>query len=132
MTAIIIRNVGDKHLKYADISQLQYEVIVKNTNGQTVPYTDSWARDKDAPHPAVFRAVLEALEPHQDSLPANGWVSVTNRYKMDALGTYVITAKRHVVLDEPSAPQGEKPEPLSFELVSNPVTITVVPPKPKQ
>jgi hypothetical protein len=130
--ALILRNTGDKDIDYGFTgSRVDYDLTVKKSDGQAVPYTDWWA----GYHPGVgsYMETSKTVGPHQESLTLSSWVNVTERYKMDALGDYTMMVKQHVVLfDElpPGAPK--RPTWKRFDLLSNPVTITVVAPKPKQ
>jgi hypothetical protein len=135
-TAMIIRNVGDKHLDYTDWGEIaDYDVVVKRGDGQPVAKTDWWAGFK--PSGAFYRVVSVGLGPHEESLPLTGWLNVIRRYKMNAPGTYIITATQHVDLYEelPDIPHEYIPNkrytrdsPLRFDLLSNPVTVTIVAP----
>ena len=120
VAGVIFRNVGDENLRFASRDQYtDYEVMVKRADGGVVPYTDSWARDKGSHGSAVFRAVTQLLGPHQESLAASGWINITERYRMNQPGPYVVTLTQHVILSEP--------EPTKrFDLLSNSVTITIV------
>jgi hypothetical protein len=126
--ALILRNVGDKDIDYGFRAVPEdYDVVVKRGDGQAVPITDWWAGY--TPSGVSYMVTSKVVGPHRESLTASSWVNVTERYKMDAPGAYTITVKQHVVLfNEPSPTAPKRPTWKRFDLLSNPVTVTIVAP----
>lgn len=121
LAAVILRNVGDVGFRYGTSDEYEdYEVLVKRADGQTARYTDSWARTENS-RDAFCRFVTVELPPHGESITVSSWIHVSNRYKMVALGAYVITVKQHVSLYKPEGM-------IRFDVFSNPVTVTIVAP----
>lgn len=122
----IVRNVGDKTFTYIVRGRYgDYDINVKKADDSMAPYTDWWAGR--SPGVSIYRTVVASLGPHQESGSQDGWLDVTERYKMDAPGKYSITVIQHVGLRETPVNENIIPVLQRFDLVSNPVTITVVP-----
>jgi hypothetical protein len=117
LAAVILRNVGDRQLGHLFWSPDQnYEVTVRRSGGQSVlGVIGGSVRGEDLP-------------PHGQQYPH--WVNLTERYKLDDLGTYIITLREHTGLTSRGA--GGTNWVTTLDMFSNPVTITIVAPKPKQ
>jgi len=134
LAAVYLRNVGERQIGHTvSAPDRDYEVIVKGGDGQSVPYTESWARVVNRSMIGVIggSAHSEELAPHQQEYPS--WLDITKRYRMEQTGTYIVTVKGHMGMTL-AAPQEANATNLvaTVELFSNPVMITVVAPKPKQ
>lgn len=134
LAAVVLRNVGERPIGYtAGRPDLENEVTVKSADGQSVPYTDSWASTVNQSMVGVIggSAHSEELAPHQQGYPS--WLDVTKRYRMDQPGTYIVSVKRRVGMTLAGPQEANATNRVALvELFSNPVTITVVAPKPKQ
>ncbi len=125
---LYLRNTGDDELAYITGGGLNsgYQILLEHANGEAVEPTEEWATIKGPLQP--FSSRSETLAPHAQQ-PYPGWVKVNERYKIDRVGNYTITAKRRLDLSVKisSAPDKWK-DAGRFEVLSNPVTITVVAP----
>ncbi|MGD0061449.1 MAG: hypothetical protein ABSD58_18730 [Verrucomicrobiia bacterium] len=134
MAAITLQNVGDRKLEHLFFGpDLNYEVIVKNSDGQSVPYTESWARTVNAAGVGAIggSAHGEQLPPHQQMYPC--WVDVTKRYKIDRPGTYIVTVRDHTGITRAASQEPNATNLVTtVDILSNPVTVTVVAPKPEK
>jgi len=129
--AVILRNGGDSLVGFVTAGEYSdYRVTIARADGKTVPYTDWWAKAKDTP-PSPYRILDVEVEPHQQRGPTG--LNVTKRYEMNLPGEYIITVSQKLSVVQVISSQPYKLKSISdFELVSNPVTITVVAPKPEQ
>jgi hypothetical protein len=125
---LTMRNIGDKPLAYLYTDKyIDYEVLVKRVNGQSVSHSDWWAGAKD--HLQPFSSHDVGLPPHQQQEYLH-WMDVTELYKMDAMGAYAITVRQKLHLEEIIS---ESPLHFkrigTFDILSNPVIITIAAPK---
>jgi hypothetical protein len=130
--AVILRNVGSQEIGFIYAGDyFTYDLTVERKDAQTVPYSEFWAQNKDHLQLAFRGASMIPVEPHADQ-PYPLWINVTDRYKFDSPGDYVliVTQKLDLVEIVSQHPYQKKQIGL-FDLVSNPVTITVVP-KPEK
>lgn len=134
LAAVILRNVGDSQLGHIFYGPgANYEVIVKNSDDRSVPYTDSWARIVNSAGVGAVggSAHSEEVAPHQQQRPF--WVDVTERYKMSQPGTYTVTVKERTGITRAASQEAHATNLVTtVDIFSNPVTITVVTPNPKQ
>jgi hypothetical protein len=130
LAAIALRNVGDRQLGHIFFGpDLNYEVIVKNTDGHGVPYTESWASiiDKAGLGAIGGSAHSEQLAPHQQQYSC--WVDVTKRYKIDQPGMYTVTVKDRTGITQAASQEAHATNLVTtVDMFSNPVTITIVAP----
>lgn len=122
---VVLRNLSDKPIGVSSTSPYaDYDVIVTRTDNQNVPYTDWWNKEKNST--PFFRALIKTVDPRQQMSPA--LIDVTARYKMDPPGEYIVVTRQHLNLFAMASQLPRSWKPLGhFDLVSNPVTITVIP-----
>jgi hypothetical protein len=126
---LYLRNVGIEQIGYTSGgTDADYEIIVRHADGRIAEYTKQW---QSVAHGSEgFSSRGETLQPHKQELYP-GWLNVSERYKLDQPGKYTITARRHLYLSEKVSSGPDKGKDVgAFDVLSNPVTITVVAPGP--
>ena len=121
LAAIILRNVGDNQLRMLPGDP---QVTVTKADGRSVPYTESWATIINRPK-IGGSARAEDLPPHHQQHPR--WVDITERYILDKPGEYIVTVKDRTSMARAASQDAHATNVVTtVEILSNPVTITVV------